>query len=135
MRQPNRKLALEIQTLLDEPLYQWRSPNYGTKILNAVLDAVADALHRGEKVYIRGFGIFKVEERRPVPTPSNIVTNDRHGRPSVRAQGLRYYKPRLQVIFQPSMAFMAMINMPDSGATPNHKERRAQLRWGSREGR
>ena len=117
--QPNKKLARLIQELLDLPKLQ-----DATKLLRMVLHAMSAALLRGESVCIRGFGTFKVVERKHRPTPNNILTNDHKG-PVVYSPELLYYKPRRVVIFEPSVPFQAMLN-PDS---PNFEERRAQLRW------
>ena len=96
-----------------------------TTILRAVLHAIVNGLERDGRVYIRGFGTFKIVERTHRPTPNNILANDRQGKPMVYAQGLLYYKPRRVVIFEPSLPFAAMLN-PNS---PNYKERRAQRCW------
>ena len=117
--QPNKKLAKLIQELLDLPKLQ-----DATVLLRIVLQTMSTALLRGESVCVRGFGTFKVVERKHRPTPNNILTNDHKG-PVVYSPELLYYKPRRVVIFEPSVPFQAMLN-PD---TPNFEERRAQLRW------
>jgi len=124
-RQPNKALAMEIQQILDVPLSNRAYPNFGTKILKAVLQTIKKALLNGEKVYIKGFGTFKVVERTPRPTPNNILTNDENGKPLGFDPTLRHYRPRKRVIFEPSLPLMAMINID----SPNYKERRTARRW------
>ena len=36
-----------------------------SEVLDAILEAISAAMERGEKIEMRGFGIFKVEERKP----------------------------------------------------------------------
>lgn len=117
--QPNRRLALLIQDILELPTLQ-----EATLILRAVTRSIKSALLRGEKVYIRGFGTFKIVERTHRPTPNNILTNDSNG-PVAYSPDLLYYKPRRVIIFEPSLPLMSMLNMD----SPNYKERRTQLRW------
>lgn len=126
--QPNRQLAFLIAELLDTDL------RTGTKVLRAVLQSIKNAMLMGDKVYIRGFGTFKVVDRTHKPTPNNILTSKGRG-PSVNGRhvfssGLCYYKPRQVVIFEPSIPLMGMLNMD----SPNYKERRAQDRWTSSKG-
>ena len=125
--QPNRKLAREVQELLDIPVGRPPSIKPGTDILKAVLQTIKDALIRGESVYIRGFGTFKVVKRQPHPTPHNIIT--RKGPNKTYTDVIQHYHPRHYVIFQPSLPLLAMLNLPEDGHEPNYKERRAQGRW------
>ncbi|MBL7081120.1 MAG: integration host factor subunit beta [Candidatus Omnitrophica bacterium] len=37
------------------------------KILQSILDAMSDALIRGEKIELRNFGVFKIKQRKPRP--------------------------------------------------------------------
>lgn len=97
------------------------------RVLLAILRAIVTGLSRGEIVYIRGFGTFKVVQRHHRPTPNNILTNGPNG-PLAYSPELLYYPPRRVVIFEPSLPLMAMLNM----GSPNYKERRTQRRWGSR---
>ena len=121
--QPNKKLARLIQELLELPTLQ-----EATVILRTVLNTIKDMLLRGERVYMRGFGTFKIVKRTHRPTPGNILMNVRRSRPgAIRASGLLHYAPRKVIIFEPSMPLMAMLNME----TPNYKERRSQLLWAS----
>lgn len=45
-------------------------------VVNAVLDAITDALARGERVELRGFGAFSVKNR-PARTGRNPRTGDK----------------------------------------------------------
>ena len=119
LKQPNRKLALLIQELLDLPTLR-----EATVILRTVLCVIRDALQRDEQVYVKGFGTFKLVKRTHRPTPNNIIANVPQ---PVMAVGMKYYKPRRVLIFEPSLPFMAMLNMN----TPNYKERRTTFRWAS----
>lgn len=96
-----------------------------TKVLNAILDTIKHALLRHEKVYIKGFGTFKIVERTHRPTPNSIVASGGRCRPLACAPDLSYYTPRRVLIFQPSLPFMAMLN----ANSPNYKEQRTQQLW------
>src|SRR3990167_7066145 len=97
--QPNKQLALVIQELLDLPTLR-----EATQLLRTVLRVIKDALLLGKPVYVKGFGTFKLVERIHRPTPNNIVTNA--PRP-IMAVGLKYYKSRRILIFEPSLPLMA----------------------------
>ena len=58
-------------------------------IVETVFDAIIDALHRGEKVELRGFGSFRTRERGP-----RIGRNPKTGEPvDVPAKRVPYFKP------------------------------------------
>lgn len=116
--QPNKALALMLHDLFDEPLDRRRA-SWGTDVLSAILRTIQSAIHRGEDVYIKGFGTFIVVTRTPNPTPNNYLTH------TIQAKGLRRYSPRKYVIFEPSLPLTAMVNLD----TPNFKEHRAHQRW------
>jgi nucleoid DNA-binding protein len=59
-------------------------------VLDALLDAISTALGRGEKIEMRGFGIFKVERRK-----SRVARNPKTG------QEIRI-PPRAVPVFKPS---------------------------------
>lgn len=119
--QPNKHLAKIIAELLDCSLPE------ATKVLKAIFLTIKEALLRGEKVSIRGFGTFKLVERTHRPTPGNILTNFPRGR-SLRSSALLYYTPRPVLIFEPSLPLMARLNLD----SPNYKERRTQRCWQQR---
>lgn len=54
-------LASEVSDLLRLP--RGKHVEEGTRLVNAILNVIIDALHRGEKVSIRGFGTFYVFEQ------------------------------------------------------------------------
>lgn len=59
-------------------------------VLDALLEAISAALGRGEKIEMRGFGIFKVENRK-----SRVARNPKTG------QEIRI-PPRAVPVFKPS---------------------------------
>ena len=119
--QPNRSLALDIEELLRGEFHPL--PLKGTRVLQAICQAMKDALLRGESIAIEGFGIFRVVERTPKRTSQFFLTNN----PALgRSATILAHHRRRYVIFEPSMVLMAMLNLQ----SPNYKERRAQRRWG-----
>lgn len=120
--QPNRQLAVMLMEVLELD-----SLRDATKILKSIFFSIKQALLRGERVYVRGFGTFRVIDRTHRPTPNNILTNDHNGIPMAYAAGLLRYKPRRVVVFEPSIALMGMLNLD----SPNYKERRSQQSWGT----
>lgn len=116
-------IAIEVQKILDEPLWRRAYPRLGTKVLRAVFNAIAQALKRGERVTIAGFGTFKVVQRKPRTTASNYLTQTQ------RRSEPRHYPPRHYVVFQPALPLLAMLNLPEDGYEPNYTERRTQSRW------
>lgn len=121
------KLSHEVQFLLQEPLLSRHYPQLGAKLVRAVFTAIKEALLRGETVYVKGFGTFKIVDRKPHPTPNNILTN--HHRAPIYANELRRHRPRKYVIFKPAVPLLAMLNLPSDGYEPNYTERRSQKRW------
>ena len=59
------------------------------KIVNAILDTIADALARGDRVELRGFGAFSVKKR-DARTGRNPRTGDSV---AVAAKRVPYFKP------------------------------------------
>lgn len=123
MRAPNHRIAVEVQQVLDVPLYKSEHPVLGAKILRAVLDTIKAALRRHETVRINGFGMFKVVKRKPKPTPGNYLVE------GLISDTIQYHSPKHYVIFQPALPLLAMLNLPEDGHEPNATERRAQKRW------
>ncbi len=57
--------------------------------VNAVFEAITEALDRGEKVELRGFGVFKVREKK-----ATVGRNPRTGeKVNVPAKRVPYFKP------------------------------------------
>lgn len=122
-------LAKEIHRLLDLPLDN-KNPKLGRKIINTIFRTIKEALLRGEEVFINGFGTFKLRTPRPRVRNGLILTSYGRGRPKDVVFIPTRYTPHTQVIFQPSAALMAMINLPNGRTTPTYKERRTQRCWG-----
>ncbi|MFA5322902.1 MAG: integration host factor subunit beta [Smithella sp.] len=51
-----KKLQEELKT------YSLKDVNY---VVNIIFDSMADAIKRGERIELRGFGSFEVRERKP----------------------------------------------------------------------
>jgi nucleoid DNA-binding protein len=117
---PHLSLALQIHEALDEPFDRHGEPALGYKIVNAIKAAITKALRRGEDVYVKGFGTFRVIERTPRRTGHNIVTGEPVFSPVPIA-----HRPRNIVIFIPSEPLKAMLNLD----SPNYKERRSMETW------
>jgi len=58
-------------------------------IVNTVLKSIVDALHRGEKIELRGFGSFRLRNRR-ARTGRNPKTGEKV---QVPAKRIPYFKP------------------------------------------
>lgn len=124
-------LAKTIHEILDVPNGSYGNPTFGFKVIKTILNVMRDALHRGEAVSINGFGTLRVVERTPRRTGSNFVantaSNKRHPshETNVYSPVIYTYGPRKYIIFEPSIQFMAMINMN----TPNAHEQREIAKW------
>jgi nucleoid DNA-binding protein len=58
-------------------------------VLDALLEAISAALGRGEKIEMRGFGIFKVEKRKP-----RVARNPKTGQEiRIPARAVPVFKP------------------------------------------
>lgn len=101
----NRKLAIEIHNLIDEPLDHHGDPALGYKIIYAITRAISSALKRGETVSVRGFGKFSVVDGKPRRTGNNIITQS-----GVRSPVPIDHAPKRYVVFKPSEQILAMLN-------------------------
>ena len=45
-------------------------------VVNTIFDAMVDALKRGDRIEIRGFGVFQVKDTRPKPAARNPRTGE-----------------------------------------------------------
>ena len=88
-----------VQQLADENphLFQRDIEN----IVNAILDEVGDAMGRGDRVELRGFGAFSVKNR-----PARVGRNPRTGEPMDLAASVNA-NPWVNVTAQASDAYMA----------------------------
>ena len=60
-----------------------------SEVLDAILEAISAAMERGEKIEMRGFGIFKVEERKP-----RVARNPKTGQEiRIPARAVPVFKP------------------------------------------
>jgi integration host factor subunit alpha len=70
-------------------------------MVELMLDAVKDALERGEQVKLSGFGLFQVKER-----PARVGRDPNNGTPLDIA-------PRLGLSFRPSDVLKEALNAPE----------------------
>ncbi|MEE2711126.1 MAG: HU family DNA-binding protein [Gemmatimonadota bacterium] len=60
-----------------------------SEVLDAILEAISAAMERGEKIEMRGFGIFKVEKRKP-----RVARNPKTGQEiRIPARAVPVFKP------------------------------------------
>ena len=114
------ELAKAIHEVLDLPNNRHGEPSFGYKVVKTIVNSIATALHRGEDVHVRGFGIFRVVTRTPRRTANSFITRDPLFSPVIIN-----HKPRRVVIFIPSIQLLAMLNQ----SSPNHKEARTAAKW------
>lgn len=96
-------LALEISYVLELPVYHRHDK--ASEILKTVLDTIASALHRGEKVTVKGFGTLEVRER---PARLNRCVYFYGRRENLPAELVKL-PARKYVHFAPSKPFLRMI--------------------------
>lgn len=81
------------------------------KALEAVVDVIKQALQRGEKIDIRGLGVFKVRESK-----ARQARNPRTGEPiSIPA--------KKAAIFKPGKELAGLLNKADATETPAEAEK------------
>lgn len=108
-----------IHELLDIPHTRYkREP--GRTVLNTIVRCIAEALHRGEEVYVKGFGKFWVGTARPQVIPKLYMKGS-----AIRSSAPIKFANRRRAFFTPSIQLMAMLNQD----TPNFKEQRAKDIW------
>ena len=82
-------------------------------IVDTVFQSIIEALHRGEKIELRGFGSFRLRKREP-RKGRNPKTGDKVDVP-----------PKKVPYFKPGKELKELINQePDAGAAPTHRRRR-----------
>jgi nucleoid DNA-binding protein len=118
-------LALILHELFDWPLDKVkRYPSEGVRVVKAILQTITEALHRGEDVYIRGFGKFTVKCPREEHILPNLILGGHEGQPIQSAIPVKI-KGRKKVFFTPSIHLYAMVNPTD----PSYHSRRAMKLW------
>ena len=75
-------------------------------VIEAVLDTIVEALRRGDKVELRGFGSFRLRQRDP-----RKARNPKTGRPVD-------VPPKLVPYFRPGKELKASINQEQAEAVP-----------------
>jgi nucleoid DNA-binding protein len=125
----NLDLSMVIGDILQLPIDKVQHyPIQAANILQAILDSISAALHRGEDVHVKGFGIFRVKQLKP-RTYTNIVTTKPPGEDTI-SQATRTPIPivlpgKKRVFFYPAIQLKAMLNHE----TPSAHERRAISIW------
>jgi nucleoid DNA-binding protein len=121
------ELSRYINELIDEPIM---SP-IGFKVSKAIFKTIADALHRGEEVYVQGFGTFKVLKPREVHKLPNLILHRKRGgefnSEATKSPVMIEIPGKKKVFFYPAIQLQAMLNEDDT--TSNYKERRAKSIW------
>ena len=115
-------LAWELHVLLDIPFTKNRQPSKGYQIIRIVLNSIIAALHRGERVIIRGLGEFRVVNKIRYKKKGDILW----GTPLILSSAPVTYPDRKKVIFIPSRSLHAVMNAD----TPNARERQQLKVWG-----
>lgn len=122
-------LAMLIHELIDEPINaRINSPTLGYKIVDTIVNTMAEALHRGEEVHIAGFGKFKVVDVPPRRIP-HMALSKPPGEDTIKQA---YYSPvdivvpaKKRVAFSAYSQLRAMLNTEH----PSWKQRRAMKIW------
>ena len=123
-----RPLALEIHELLDIPLHKGMYPREGMRIIRTMIQAMTEALQRGEYIPVSGFGKLEIVTQPERSMPQQCLHKD--NALGLKHPGLysdhRYISPPKKIIkFRPAVGLMAMLNH----ATPNYRERIAISNW------
>ena len=85
-------------------------------IVDAVVQSIIDALHRGEKIELRGFGSFRLRRREP-RKGRNPKTGDRVDVPSKRVP---YFKPGKELKELINSEDVETAPSLDRGVEPDH---------------
>lgn len=115
-----RPIAIQVNEILDLPI----THPTGMKVVRTVISTMTKALHEGEEIDIRGFGILRVVKYKARKTGSNFMTNSKYGdRCPVAIQ----HPDKLVVTFLPSVQTEAVLNHT---GPMTYIERRATKCWG-----
>ena len=126
------EFAYDLHELLDLPLDKLRptgssEPYTGVKIIKTIFKSIADALRRGEEVYIYKFGTFTIVPRLPSNSTKGILAAAKDGTVLARGPAL----PRKlgnKVRFQPAPFLDAAVNI-NYPETRNAIDKRLTERW------
>lgn len=110
-----KDLALAVSHALELPIYHWTDKGY--EIVKAIQKAMTDALWRGEKVIIPGFGIFSIRERKATRSPCYYF----YGR---KEKGLHWeikdLPSKKYVHFQPAKPLLRYLNGRNESYNPGN---------------
>lgn len=101
----NQHLAREIAILMQIPIERHIAKSKGYRIVTAVFQVIKEALLRGEKVVIPGFGTFKV-----VTTGPKWQANYKFAGPAKGHVDYIYLAPRKKAFFAPSKPLRTFVD-------------------------
>ena len=110
-----RDMAYDIHDLLNMPVDS-RGPLVGLQIISTIIKTITDSLRAGDDVHIRGFGIFRVEERKARTIRNCFVTNTHRTSEPIT------YPAHKTVVFIPSAVLLAMLNVQQGDYTSHERE-------------
>lgn len=130
-----REFQWELQDLMDIPRavkhssggFRYEKPDKAAEVIRVIFGVIKDALLRGEKVNIPGFGTFKIIDTKPTRSKHTIVGNSK-GKVVGFSQTHRTVPSKKKVIFIPSVHLMAMLNL-DEPNVPSYKHKNAMKTW------
>lgn len=99
------KVALDIHKLLGLSLHT--PTTFGHNVITQIFKIIAAALHRGESVYVRGFGTFSIHTKPSRKTTHTIIKSGHQ--PVLFTEELIETKSRKYVHFAPCEALKAMV--------------------------
>lgn len=99
-------LAQEVNDLLDLKLVR-NHPVHSYKIIRAIFNTITNAIKRGEKVYVKGFGTFQINTWKPRGSGNNFIDPYRN-----RSPVPLHHPSKRKVTFKPARAVKAMLNGP-----------------------
>jgi len=118
------KLVPDLLDLLDLP-HTNASKAKGRQVLRAILQSITAALHRGESVSVRGFGVFQVVTRKR-NNGHLIAWSDGFGKPKFKSSPSPHEVK--YVVFKPSTSLEAWVNL-QGGFALTDRQRLATRYW------
>lgn len=118
-------LALMLNDVLElkiDPIKHY--PTAAMTIVNTIAKSMADALRRGERVRIRGFGTFSIRTKATKYVANMRLHNYRGQFTATKEKQL--VKGKKYVYFFPDRQLKALLNQHDG---LNYEERRAMKLW------